>query len=100
MAETFDDNFKAEMLDFKDQMLRFVEVAGHKFDGLASDIRDNSFRIDKVEQILSKRIDDLDRTISSKLDQVTEKVVDHEKRLRSLEGDAPASPSALGPGLR
>ena len=92
MAETFDNDFKAEMLDFKDQMLRFVEIASHKFDGLASDVRENSFRIDKVEQ----KIDVLDQKvslISSKMDQVTEKIVDHERRLRSLEGEAPASPA-------
>ena len=92
MAETLDNNFKAEMLDFKNQMLRFVEVAGHKFDGLASDIRDNSFRIDKIEQ----KIDVLDQKvtmISTKIDQVTEKVVDHEKRLRTIEDREPASPA-------
>jgi|CXWL01.1.fsa_nt_gi RecB family exonuclease len=106
MAETFDDDFETEMLDFKDQMLRFAKVAEQKFDGLSSDVRENSFRIDKVEQNLSSRIDRvevqlgqkidvLDRKvgmISSKLDQVTEKVVDHEKRIRNLEGNATTNP--------
>ncbi|MBK9528440.1 MAG: hypothetical protein IPO41_09020 [Acidobacteria bacterium] len=93
MAEALDDDFKAEMLDFKAQMLRFVKVTEQKFDGLASDVRDNSFRIDKVEQKLGQRIDDLDRKLSAKLDQVAEKVVDHEKRLRSIESDATTSPT-------
>lgn len=75
------------MLDFKRQMLRFVEVANQKFDGVMSDIRGNSFRIDKVEQ----KLDVLDRKVeplSSKLDQVIEKVISHEKRLRVLEDNS------------
>lgn len=114
MAENFDDDFKAEMLDFKAQMLRFVGVAEQKFDGLSSDVRENSFRIDKVEQNLDRveknlgnsidgveqnlgqKVDVLDQKadlISSKLDQVTGKVVDHEKRIRNLEGNAATSPT-------
>lgn len=100
MAETYDENFKAEMLDFKDQMLRFAEVAGQKFDGLASDIRGNSFRIDKVEQKLehveqnlTNRINEVEHKLSSKFDQVAEKVVDHELRIRKIEGAPATSPT-------
>jgi len=76
---------------FKSEVLKFIEVANQKFDGLTSDIRDNLFQIDKVDQ----KIDVIDRklsVISSKMDQVTEKVVDHEKRIRSIEGDASTIP--------
>ena len=68
MAETLDDNFKAEMLDFKSEMLdfkvqvlRFVEVANQKFDGLTSDLRSTSIRLDKLEQ----RIEALDSKFDS-----------------------------------
>ncbi|MFZ1699921.1 MAG: hypothetical protein WBO10_00560 [Pyrinomonadaceae bacterium] len=95
-----EDEFRNEMLDFKTQMLRFVDVAGQRFDGLASDIRENSFRLDKVkqrlttvDQNLSERINLLDQKLSSKLDQVAEKVIDHENRLLRLEESEPASPA-------
>ncbi len=85
---TSDQQFRDEMLDFKAQMLRFVEIAGQKFDGLASDIRGNSFHIDKIEQ----KLDNLDEKVSlmsTKIDQVTEQIVSHEKRLRAIEGARP-----------
>jgi len=61
MAETFDDDFKSEMLDFKARMIRFAEIAEHKFDGLTADLRSTSIRLEKLEQ----RIDQLDSKINS-----------------------------------
>lgn len=97
MAENESENlFREEMLDFKRQMLKYVEVSNHKFDGIASDVRDVSFRLDKVEQKLGHQIEVLDgkvTLITSKLDQVIDKVISHEKRLRTLEEENPASPA-------
>ncbi len=44
-----DDQFREDMMDFKDQMLKFVDVANHKFDGLTSDVRTNTFKLERLE---------------------------------------------------
>ncbi|MFL6373765.1 MAG: hypothetical protein ACJ73D_03775 [Pyrinomonadaceae bacterium] len=93
-----DEQFKTEMLDFKGQMIQFVGVANQKFDGLTSDVRTNSFRLDKFEakidslgteiQNLTSAVRDLASTVgamSKQLSAVTSKVVDHEQRLNGHE---------------
>ena len=93
MAENEAENqFRYEMLDFKRQMVRFVEVSTQKFDGIISDLRNVSFRMDKLGQ----KVDVLDgkvTTVSSKIDQVTDKVILHEKRLRVIEEESSESPT-------
>ncbi len=99
MSNEIDAQFRDEMLDFKRQMLRFVEMANQKFDGLASDLRSNSFRIDKLDQkvgVVEQKLDRIDLKVGgveTKLDLVVEKVVDHERRLRGIENERPTSPA-------
>ena len=74
MAEIFDNDFNAEMLDFKDQMLRFVEIANQKFDGLTSDVRTNSFKLDRLENRLESGLNSVEERINkveTKLDNVS-----------------------------
>ena len=102
MAETSDMDFKAEMLDFKDQMLRFVEIAGHKFDGLSSDVRTNAFTLDRLEAQSArnfgnhdKRFDMVEtkleilreqiRMVDVKVGEVASKVIEIDKRLTVIE---------------
>lgn len=81
MAESDSETqFREEMLDFKRQMLKYVEVSNQKFDGLTSDVRNVSFRLDKIEQGIGHQIEVLDRKVTlvtSKLDQVIDKVISH-----------------------
>mgnify|MGYP006216438507 CR=1 FL=1 len=57
---------------FKSDVLRFIEVAMQKFDGLTSDLRSNSFKIDRME---------------SKVDQIETKVDRVESDLKKLSSD-------------
>lgn len=68
--------FREEMLDFKRQMLKYVEILNQKFDGIISDLREISFRVDRSGQ----KLEVLDRKVTlvtSKLDQVIDKVISH-----------------------
>ncbi len=99
MAEEISDNqFKSDMLDFKAQMMRFVDIAEKKFDGLTSDIRTNSFKMDRLEQgfdQLGRRFDQLEgkfevlgeqsRMIDIKVDEVASKLMEIDKRLMVVE---------------
>jgi outer membrane murein-binding lipoprotein Lpp len=82
MSETLDDNFKAEMLDFKNQMLRFAEVANQKFDGLTDDVRSVTYRIDKLEASSNARFDRLENNVSA----VAEKVNLMSKQFKAVAG--------------
>ena len=90
---------------FKTEIMRFVEVANQKFDGLISDVRTNSFKLDKMEAeigIISrkstehdKRFDMVDtsleilreqtRMVGVKIDDVAAKVMEIDKRLKVVE---------------
>jgi hypothetical protein len=85
--------------DFKSQMLRFVDVANQKFDGITSDVRTNSYRMDKFEtkidslgveiQHLTDAVHDLANTagvVSKQFAAVTSKVFEHDQRLNGLDG--------------
>ncbi|MGH9946860.1 MAG: hypothetical protein ACRD6X_06660 [Pyrinomonadaceae bacterium] len=79
MAEEITDNqFKSDMLDFKTEMMRFVEIASMKFEGIAADLRTNSFRFDKLEA----KIDHLDKTIN----QIDTKINNAENKLELVSG--------------
>jgi len=85
MAEDISEElFRKEMLDFKERMLRFVEVADHKFDGLSSDIRTATVRLDKIEYRFDHIEERFDR-LETKVDQIVSKVVRHEELLDSNE---------------
>lgn len=67
MAEKIsDDKFKSEMLEFKTEVIRFVEIADHKFNGLTDDVRTNGYRLDKLEN----RIEQLEQNHGEKLDTI------------------------------
>ena len=69
-----DEQFREEMLDFKDQVLKFVEVSNQKFDGLTADIRTNSFKIDHLENQLENGLTQMENRldrVEKKLDGVT-----------------------------
>ncbi len=83
---------------FKSEVIRFIEIANHKFDGITSDIRTQSFRIDKLEarfdqtdekiNTLVNVILDLSgsiKTVSSQVGSVVSKVIENEERLERLE---------------
>lgn len=71
MAEKIlDDQFKSEMLEFKTEVMKFVEVANHKFNGLTSDIRTNGFKLDKVENGLN-RVEEKLEGVSTDLRQLS-----------------------------
>lgn len=58
---------------FKSDVMRFIEVATQKFDGLATDVRTNSFKLDKLEtgsQGHNRRFDILDENFAVLREQV------------------------------
>jgi tetrahydromethanopterin S-methyltransferase subunit G len=77
--------------EFKSQVMRFIEVAGQKFDGLSSDIRTATIRLDKIEyrfDNLDERFDHVEERfdrLETKVDQIVSKVVRHEETLKSHE---------------
>ncbi len=84
--------------EFKSRMLRFVEVADQKFDGLTSDIRSNSYRLDRFGtkiDALGKEIENLTTavrdlagtpgTVSKQFAAVTSKVIEHDQRSNGHE---------------
>ena len=63
MAEEIsDDKFKAEVI-------RFIDVANQKFDGLAEGLRTNTFKLDHVDNRLGRVEEKVDR-VEEKLDRV------------------------------
>jgi maltodextrin utilization protein YvdJ len=96
--EISDQQFKAEIMEFKAAMLRFVDTANMKFDGLSSDVRTNSYKLDKFEAEfgrIDKRFDIVEdrfavqgeqlRIIDGRLNDVISKVVEIDKRLMVVE---------------
>ena len=89
MAEKISDD------KFKSDVMRFIEVAHQKFDGLTTDVRSNGYRIDKLEATTNSRFDRLDQNIEVMADKlslmskqftaVTGKVMDNDHRLDDLE---------------
>jgi chromosome segregation ATPase len=96
MAEEISDGqFKAEMLDFKTEMMRFVETTSKKFDGLTADVRTNSFKLDRMEtrfDQLETKVDRIDvelkdlksdvKTLSGQFSDVGIMAINHHKRIR------------------
>lgn len=83
---------------FKSDVLRFIDIATQKFDGLTSDIRTNSFKLDRLEAKVvqhDKRFDLLDgkldvlseqsRMIDLKVNEVASKLMEIDKRLMVVE---------------
>lgn len=92
MAEEISDE------QFKAEVLRFIEVANQKFDGLSTDVRSNSFKLDRVEAELhnvkveiveiKKEMGDLGsdvRALSSQFQDVGVMAIKDHKRIDSLE---------------
>lgn len=66
--EISDGQFKAEMLEFKSDVMKFVEVANQKFDGLAADVRSNTFKLDNLEnglQRVEKRVERVETNLKA-----------------------------------
>ena len=106
MAEEISDNqfksemleFKSDMLEFKTEVMRFVDVAEKKFDGITSDVRTNSFKMDRLEtkingletnvEKLSSTVNDLSsdvKTLSSQFKDVGVMAIKNHKRIDNLE---------------
>ena len=51
---------------FKSEVMRFIEVANQKFDGLTVDVRSNTFKLDHLESGLKR--------VEEKVDRVEERV--------------------------
>lgn len=89
MAEKISDD------KFKSEVMRFIEVANQKFDGLTADVRTNGYRIDNLEATTNSRFDRLDQNIeaiddklslmSKQFTAVTGKVMDNDEQLGDLE---------------
>lgn len=92
MAEKISDD------RFKSEVMRFIEVANQKFDGLTADVRTTNFRIDKLENKFDRMHEKIDKltdgvrdlsgnvkTMSGQLGSALEKVMEHEERLDSVE---------------
>lgn len=75
-----DEQFKSEMLEFKSRLTRFTEVAEQKFDGLITDVRTISIRLDKVEQ----RIDNLASDHNGKFAAIATKIGELSEELKTL----------------
>ncbi len=85
MAEKIsDEKFKAEMM-------KFIEVANQKFDGLTSDIRSNSFKLDRLESKLDHIDTDVKdltsnvKTFSKQFDDVGSLAIKDSGRITKLE---------------
>lgn len=79
--EISDTQFKAEMLEFKTEMLRFVNTAAKKFDGLTADVRTNSFKLDRLEMEFGNGLDRLGTEVGN----LTRKSEEHDKRFDLLD---------------
>jgi len=62
--------------------MRFIEIADHKFDGLTADVRNNSIRLDKLEQ----RIDHLQLDHGEKFDAIATMLRDLSVEVKTLSG--------------
>ncbi len=97
-----DEQFREDMLDFKAQMLKFVEVSNQKFNGLISDVQTNGFKLEQLETEMfrgssgnSQRFDSVEtklaiireqvRMVDVKANEIAGKVVGIEKRLKVIE---------------
>ena len=89
-----DDDFKEQMLDFKTEMMRFVEVANQKFDGLTSDVRSVGFRVDKVEAKIDNfesrmnrvegKLDNFEKGTEARFNRIDEKLDVMSKQFRAV----------------
>lgn len=87
---------------FKSEVMKFIEVANQKFDGLTADVRTNGYRIDKLENEIdnlatgtNSRFDRIEKSIESIADSVglmskqftsvVGKVIDNDQQLGDLE---------------
>jgi hypothetical protein len=78
---------------FKSDVMRFIEVAAQKFDGLIADVRTNSFKLDRletkidsVEGRLETKIDSVEGRLETKLDSVEKGVAVLTSEVRLLGG--------------
>jgi archaellum component FlaC len=91
--EISDDKFKADVM-------RFLEIANYKFDGLISDVRTNSFKLERLETKfdgletkfdgLETKIDGLETKfdgLETKVDGLETKISQVENSLESLTSD-------------
>jgi len=86
MAEKIsDDKFKADVI-------RFIEVANQKFDGLIADVRTNAFKLDRLENGINQVAEKLDsvasdvKSLSGQFTDVAGMVIrDHPPRIERLE---------------
>ncbi len=88
MAEKISDD------EFKSEVLKFIEVANQKFDGLTADVRTSSFKLDRLENSIGQ-VDAKLESVASDVKQLKDVAVmaiqDHprvdklEKRVDDLE---------------
>jgi chromosome segregation ATPase len=77
MAEKISDD------KFKSEVMRFIEVANQKFDGLTTDVRTNGYRLDKLDA----RFDKLDaklEMVSGRQNDVIPKVIGIQKTVNRI----------------
>jgi len=86
MAEKISDD------KFKSEVMRFIEVANQKFDGLTADVRTNAFKLDRLENGLNQVSEKLDsvasdvKGLSGQFKDVAGMMVrDHHPRIDRLE---------------
>jgi len=78
MAEEMSDK------DFKANVMRFIEVANQKFDGLTSDIRTNSVMLERIDNNLNIVTSDVSMLTKQFNDVAVMAIKDH-KRIDNLE---------------
>ena len=83
LGKSIDKRMAISEEEFKTEMMRFVEIANHKFDGLTADVRSNSFKLDRIEskvENLEVKVENLD----GRLENLETKVGDLSSDLRLL----------------
>lgn len=70
---------------FKSEVMRFIDVAAKKFDGLATDVRTNSFHLDRLETKID-RVDTNVEKLSSTVEKLNSTVMSLSSDVRTLSG--------------
>jgi chromosome segregation ATPase len=83
MAEEISDE------KFKSEVIRFIQVANQKFDGLAEGLRTNTFKLDHLENRLG-RVEEKVERVEEKVGRLEGKVERVEEKVSRIEGDLKA----------
>src|SRR5438270_7283844 len=79
---------KEEISDdkFKSEVIRFIDVANQKFDGLAEGLRTNTFKLDHLQTRLIRVEEKVDR-VEERVGRVEERVGRVEKKVDQVDAD-------------